>query len=55
MKKLTVQDAQSVVQIIDLMTQRGAVRGEELTAIAAVRQKFLEAGQEIPTTTESKK
>jgi hypothetical protein len=42
---LTAQDYANVVQIVDIMTARGAIRGDELTAIATIRQRFLEAAQ----------
>ena len=37
---ITVQDVAAVVRLIDAVSARGAIRGEELTAVGAVRAKF---------------
>lgn len=42
---LNGKDFANVVQIVDIMVQRGALRGDELTAVATIRQRFLEAAQ----------
>lgn len=38
--EITVNDIETVVKIIDAMVQRGAVRGEELSIVGALRDKF---------------
>lgn len=38
--QLTMQDVSAVVQIIDLACGRGAVKGEEMYQIGAVRARF---------------
>jgi hypothetical protein len=43
--EITVQDFDNVVKIIDIVTQRGAFRGEELKGVAEVREKFVVAIQ----------
>ncbi len=43
---ITIQDFDSVVRIIDIVTQRGAFRGEELASIGALREKFAVAVQQ---------
>jgi len=47
MADITVQDFDNVVKIIDIVTQRGAFRGEELKGVAEVREKFVEAVQKF--------
>lgn len=37
---VTKQDAQNVVLMIDVVTQRGGFKGSELAAIANIRSKF---------------
>jgi hypothetical protein len=37
---LSLADLQNVVVFIDAAVQRGAIRGEELTAVAALRERF---------------
>ena len=37
---ITLQDLVTVVQIIDACSERGAFKGEELAAVAVVREKF---------------
>lgn len=37
---ITLGDFQGVVNLIDVCTQRGAFRGEELSGVGALRQKF---------------
>lgn len=36
---ITVQDVAALLQIVDVAATRGAFRGEELTAVGAVRDK----------------
>ena len=43
---ITVQDVDAVVRLIDAVSARGAIRGEELTAVGAVRAKFTAVLQE---------
>lgn len=43
---ITVQDVDAVVRLIDAVSARGAIRGEELTAVGAVRAKFAAVLQE---------
>lgn len=38
--QLTPNDLSLVVTIIDVCSQRGAFKGDELVAVGAVRQKF---------------
>lgn len=38
--QLTPNDLSLVVTIIDVCSQRGAFKGDELSAVGAVRQKF---------------
>lgn len=40
--QMTINDFALVVNIIDICSQRGAFRGEELTAVGTLRQKFAE-------------
>ncbi len=40
-KVLTAQDLAGVVSIIDVCSQRGAFRGEELAGVGRVRESFL--------------
>ena len=47
MADITVQDFDNVVRIIDIVTQRGAFRGEELKGVSEVREKFAEAVQKF--------
>lgn len=47
--QLTVNDIAAVVQIIDVVSSRGAFRGEELSQVGALRDKyaaFVRAAQE---------
>jgi len=37
---ITIQDFDSVVKIIDVCSTRGAIRGEEMAGVSAVREKF---------------
>ena len=46
---ITVQDVDAVVRLIDAVSARGAIRGEELTAVGAVRAKFAAVLQEEMT------
>ena len=43
---ITIQDFDSIVRVIDIVTQRGAFRGEELASIGALREKFSAAVQQ---------
>jgi hypothetical protein len=43
---ITIQDFDSIVRVIDVVTQRGAFRGEELASIGALREKFSAAVQQ---------
>jgi len=38
--ELTINDINSALQIIDVVTSRGAFRGEELTQVGVLRDKF---------------
>ena len=38
--EITVNDIAAVVQVIDVVTARGAFRGEELTQVGNLRDKF---------------
>lgn len=45
---LSLQDISACVQVIDVVSQRGAIQGNELTAVGALRDKlvgFLEAAK----------
>lgn len=47
--QLTLNDIAAAVQIIDIVSARGAFRGEELSQVGALRDKyaaFLKAAQE---------
>lgn len=47
--ELTINDIAAAVQIIDIVTSRGAFRGEELSQVGALRDKyaaFVKAAQE---------
>ena len=51
---LSLQDISAAVQIIDVVTPRGAFRGEELASVGTVRERFMaflrhakEQGQDI--------
>jgi hypothetical protein len=37
---LTLQDLATVVNVIDVCSQRGAFKGEELSAVGQLREKF---------------
>lgn len=46
---LSLQDISACVQVIDVVSQRGAIRGNELQAVGTLREKlvgFLKAAQE---------
>lgn len=50
--QLTINDIAAVVQLIDIVTARGAFRGDELTQVGALRDKyaaFVKAAQEEQT------
>lgn len=38
--QLSLADLNGAVQVIDLATARGAIRGEELSAVGALRDRF---------------
>lgn len=47
--QLTINDIASAVQLIDVVTSRGAFRGDELSQVGALRDKyaaFVKAAQE---------
>ncbi len=51
---LSYGDIQAAVQIIDVTTQRGAIRGDELVQVGTLRERFIaflrlakESGQEV--------
>ena len=54
-KHLTVQDLAGLVSIIDVVSQRGAFRGEELAGVGQMREKLVaevqEQGQDLPQPT----
>lgn len=39
--QLSLADLNGAVQVIDLATARGAIRGEELTAVGALRDRYV--------------
>ena len=38
--QLTLNDIAAVVQIIDVVTARGAIRGDELSQVGALRDRY---------------
>jgi hypothetical protein len=51
---ITLNDIVAAVQIVDVVTQRGGIKGEELLSVGTVRERFVaflrhakEQGQEI--------
>jgi len=40
--RLSLQDISAAVQIIDVATSRGAIRGEELLPVGTVRSRFMD-------------
>lgn len=38
--QITLQDIDAVVRIIDTVCARGAIRGQEMTAVGTLREKF---------------
>ncbi len=38
--QLTINDIAATVQLIDIVTSRGAFRGDELTQVGALRDRF---------------
>lgn len=51
---LSLQDIAAAVQVVDLASSRGAIRGDELMAIGSVRERFVaflraaqQQGQEV--------
>lgn len=54
--QLTINDIAAAVQIIDIVTARGAFRGDELSQVGAIRDKyaaFVAAAQEAQAAQES--
>lgn len=54
--QLTVNDIAAAMQIIDVVTSRGAFRGDELSQVGALRDKFaafVAAAQEAQAAQES--
>ena len=47
------QDISLAVQIIDLASYRGAIRGEELAPVGALRNKFVEMLKQLQETQQS--
>lgn len=41
MSNITLQDFDAVVRMIDVVSARGAIRGNELTAVGTLREKFI--------------
>lgn len=39
---LTINDLNAVVEIIDVVTHRGAIKGDELLAVGTIRNKIAE-------------
>lgn len=44
---ITVQDIANVVNLIDMATSRGAVKGDELLTVGQMRQKFVAFIQKV--------
>lgn len=47
--QLNIQDIAACVQVIDLVTQRGAIQGPEMAQVGALRERlaaFVQASQE---------
>jgi hypothetical protein len=38
---LSLNDIMGAVQIIDIVTQRGAIKGEEMVSVGTVRERFV--------------
>jgi hypothetical protein len=38
--QITLQDIDAVVRVIDTVCARGAIRGQEMTAVGTLREKF---------------
>ncbi len=51
--QIGIQDLQNVVKVIDAAAERGAFKGNELTAVGAVRDKIANFLGAIPTTDEA--
>lgn len=47
--QITINDLQNVVKVIDAAAERGAFKGNELTAVGAVRDKVANFLAAIPT------
>jgi len=54
--QLTVNDIAAALQVIDIVTARGAFRGDELSQVGALRDKlaaFVKASQEAQSSEEA--
>jgi hypothetical protein len=54
--QLTINDIAAALQVIDIVTARGAFRGEELSQVGMLRDKFaafVKASQEAQATEET--
>ncbi|MNK56475.1 hypothetical protein D3C87_755160 [compost metagenome] len=51
--QISINDLQNVVKVIDAAAERGAFKGNELTAVGAVRDKVAAFLAAIPATEES--
>ena len=54
--QLNINDIAAVVQLIDIVTSRGAFRGDELSQVGALRDKyaaFVKATQDAQATEQS--
>ena len=52
---LSKEDLVSVITLIDVMSTRGAVKGEELLVIGTIRNKFEKAVKQIEADTATEK
>lgn len=50
----TIGDIENVVRIIDTASQRGAFKGDELSAVGSVRDKFASIIQQVKLQEEQK-
>ena len=53
--QLTLNDLASVIRLIDVISSRGGFKGEELSEIGALRDKYLSFLQAASAETESQK
>jgi hypothetical protein len=54
--QLTINDIAAALQVIDIVTSRGAFRGDELSQVGALRDKlaaFVKASQEAQSAEEA--